>query len=43
MISKQESQSFAAVEIVFDDANANKDGALDNQEFSGIQSSKDAK
>ena len=42
MISKQEAQSFAAVEVVFDDADANKDGALDNQEFSGIQTSTDA-
>ena len=37
MISKQEASSFSAVEIIFDDADANKDGALDAQEFSKTQ------
>lgn len=33
MISKQEASSFSAVEIIFDDADANRDGALDSEEF----------
>ncbi len=37
MISKQEASSFSAVEVIFDDADANKDGALDAQEFSRTQ------
>ena len=37
MISKQEASSFSAVEIIFDDADANKDGALDADEFSKTQ------
>jgi hypothetical protein len=37
MISKQEASSFSAVEIIFDDADANKDGALDANEFSQTQ------
>ena len=34
MISKQEASSFSAVEVIFEDADANKDGALDADEFS---------
>ncbi len=37
MISKQEASSFSAVEVIFDDADANKDGALDAGEFSKTQ------
>ena len=37
MISKQEASSFSAVEVIFDDADANKDGALDAGEFSRTQ------
>ena len=37
MISKQEASSFSAVEIIFDDADANQDGALDVEEFSQTQ------
>ena len=37
MISKQEASSFSAVEVIFDDADANKDGALDAEEFSHTQ------
>jgi hypothetical protein len=37
MISKQEASSFSAVEVMFDDADANKDGALDADEFSRTQ------
>ena len=33
MISKQEASSFSAVEIIFEDIDANKDGALDADEF----------
>jgi len=36
-ISRQEASSFSAVEISFDNADANKDGALDIQEFAGTQ------
>jgi len=34
MISKQEASSFSAVEVIFEDADVNKDGALDADEFS---------
>ena len=37
VISKQEASSFSAVEIIFDDADANRDGALDADEFSRTQ------
>ena len=37
MISKQEASSFSAVEVIFDDADANRDGALDAHEFSQTQ------
>jgi len=37
MISKQEASSFSAVEVIFDDADANRDGALDSNEFYGTQ------
>ena len=33
MISKQEASSFSSVELMFDGADANKDGALDSTEF----------
>ena len=33
MISKQEASSFSSVEVMFDGADANKDGALDSTEF----------
>jgi len=33
MISKQEASSFSSVELIFDSADANKDGALDSTEF----------
>jgi hypothetical protein len=37
VISKQEASSFSAVEVIFDDADANRDGALDADEFSRTQ------
>ena len=37
MISRPEASSFSAVEVIFDDADANKDGALDADEFSATQ------
>ncbi|MEN8802482.1 MAG: hypothetical protein ABF297_10940 [Thiogranum sp.] len=37
VISKQEASSFSAVEVMFDDADANRDGALDADEFSRTQ------
>jgi hypothetical protein len=37
VISKQEASSFSAVEVMFEDADANKDGALDADEFSQTQ------
>jgi hypothetical protein len=37
MISKQEASSFSALEVMFDDADANRDGALDAHEFSQTQ------
>ena len=37
MISKQEASSFSALEVMFDDADANRDGALDANEFSRTQ------
>ena len=37
LITKQEAQSFAAVELIFDAADTNKDGALDAGEFSHAQ------
>ena len=33
MISKQEASSFSAVEVIFEDADAKQDGALDADEF----------
>jgi hypothetical protein len=36
-ISKQEASSFSAVEVIFEDADANRDGALDVDEFSRTQ------
>ena len=33
MISKQEASSFSSVELMFDGADSNKDGALDSSEF----------
>ena len=33
MISKQEASSFSSVELMFDGADTNKDGALDSSEF----------
>ena len=32
-ISKQEASSFSSVELMFDGADSNKDGALDSKEF----------
>jgi len=32
-ISKQEASSFSSVEIMFDSADSNKDGALDSSEY----------
>ncbi|GMQ84210.1 MAG: hypothetical protein BMS9Abin06_0978 [Gammaproteobacteria bacterium] len=32
-ISKQEASSFSSVELMFDKADSNKDGTLDNAEF----------
>ena len=37
MISKQEASSFSAVEVMFEGSDANKDGALDVEEFYGTQ------
>jgi len=37
VISKQEASSFSAVEVMFEDADANRDGALDADEFSQTQ------
>lgn len=37
MISRQEASSFSAVEVIFEDSDANKDGALDVEEFYGTQ------
>jgi len=37
VISKQEASSFSAVEVMFEDADANRDGALDVDEFSQTQ------
>jgi len=37
MISKQEASSFSAVEVIFESSDANKDGALDVEEFYGTQ------
>jgi hypothetical protein len=37
VISKQEASSFSALEVMFDDADANRDGALDADEFSRTQ------
>ena len=34
MISKQEASSFSSVELMFDGADSNQDGALDSSEFS---------
>ncbi|HHH45165.1 MAG TPA: EF-hand domain-containing protein [Gammaproteobacteria bacterium] len=33
MISKEEASSFSSVELMFDKADSNKDGALDSTEF----------
>jgi len=33
MISKQEASSFSSVELMFDGADTNQDGALDSSEF----------
>ncbi len=33
MISKQEASSFSSVELMFDGADSNQDGALDSSEF----------
>jgi len=32
-ISKQEASSFSSVEVIFDSADSNKDGALDSTEY----------
>jgi len=37
LITKQEAQSFAAVELIFESADVNKDGTLDITEFSEVQ------
>jgi len=37
VISKQEASSFSAVEVIFEDADVNSDGALDADEFSRTQ------
>jgi len=37
VISRQEASSFSAVEVIFEDADANRDGALDADEFSRTQ------
>mgnify|MGYP001819007520 FL=1 len=37
MISRQEASSFSAVEVIFEDYDRNKDGALDVEEFYGTQ------
>jgi Ca2+-binding EF-hand superfamily protein len=42
MISKQEATSFSSVELIFDDADANQDGALDASEFSQVGSAPSA-
>ncbi len=41
-ISKQEASSFSSVEVMFDGADSNKDGALDSTEFEQANKPADA-
>ncbi len=38
MISKQEASSFSSVELMFDNADSNKDGTLDSSEYEQAKS-----